>query len=141
MFVIRSEREQKNPRTLRTAMQHQGVLGSNFPAQLLAIPAMFPQNVAAAECLVCLHRNPQASRSKPQSGVLREDLNFRGFHSLIYDYTLALTSQIMAVINYGNYQFSTPPLFCLILSHFVSTKKSCINIANSSSIRTSPVSS
>ena len=97
MFVIRSEREQKNPRTLRTAMQHQGVLGSNFPAQLLAIPAMFPQTVAAAEYLVCLHLS-----SKPQYGVLREDPNFRGFHSLIYNYALALTSQIMAVINYGN---------------------------------------
>ena len=110
MFVIRSEREQKNPRTLRTAMQHQGVLGSNFPAQLLAIPAMFPQNVAAAECLVCLHRNPQASRSKPQSGVLREDLKYRGLPFASYNYvSLQL---LFEITNYQLWQLpilSTPP--------------------------------
>src|SRR5437764_14892136 len=42
------------------------------------------------------------------TGVLREDLNFRGLRMLATITFLLLT---FSIINYGNYQFSLPPPF------------------------------
>src|SRR5205085_141854 len=48
-----------------------------------------------------------------KSGVLREDLNFRGFYCLTLSMFCSCFSKL-SITNYGNYQFSsTPPLFCL----------------------------
>ena len=46
-----------------------------------------------------------------QSGVLREDLNFRGFHSLTLTMLALLLLFKLSIANYGDYQFSTPPFF------------------------------
>src|SRR5437763_3493469 len=51
--------------------------------------------------------------SQPQdlkSGVLREDLNFRGFYCLTLSVFCSCFSKL-SITNYGNYQFSLPPPF------------------------------
>jgi len=58
---------------------------------------------------------PQRSGIQSQPGVLREDLNFRGFLFAISNCVLLLPSKL-SITNYGNYQFPTPPF----LSHFFS---------------------
>ena len=52
--------------------------------------------------------NPQRSGIQSQSGVLREDLNLRGFPFLRSTCALAFT---LSITNYGNYQFFLPPFF------------------------------
>ena len=46
-----------------------------------------------------------------QSGVLREDLNFRGFHSLTLTMLALLLLFKLSIINYGNLPILHPPFF------------------------------
>ena len=47
-----------------------------------------------------------------KSGVLREDLNFRGFYCLVLSMFCSCFSKL-SITNYGNYQFSSTPPFYL----------------------------